>query len=267
VPDLLVIGHVAKDHIGGEVRLGGAAAFAARAASALGLSTTLVTAAPPNFALLRPLAADPAIRIVRADAAEPTTFELDYSGPMRRVRQLARAPELRPSDVPDDARHAPLAYAAPVCAEVGRRVLARLRAGVVVVGAQGWLRTTGENGDVVPTLAPEAEDPPPGLDAVVFSELDHPEAEAVAERFATRVGLVALTRGAGGATLLTGGRRIEVPAEPATEVDPTGAGDVFGLVLGLGIVRGLTPVAAARKAAQAAARVVEGPGVGRLGPG
>ena len=45
-------------------------------------------------------------------------------------------------------------------------------------------------------------------------------------------------------------------------VDPTG--DVFGVVLTLELARGATLAAAGRAAAEAAARVVEGPGLGTL---
>jgi sugar/nucleoside kinase (ribokinase family) len=55
-----------------------------------------------------------------------------------------------------------------------------------------------------------------------------------------------------------------VPAAPAQQVDPTGAGDVFALILGLASWAGRAPLDAARRAASAAARVVEGPGLGSL---
>ena len=55
-----------------------------------------------------------------------------------------------------------------------------------------------------------------------------------------------------------------MPADYAEEVDPTGAGDVFGLVLGIAMHRGVGPLDAARLAAEAAARVIEGPGMGHL---
>ncbi len=264
VAELLIAGHVARDHIGTDTRLGGAAAFSARAAAALGVPTAVVTAAPEGFDLLAPLADDPLVRLVRLDAAQPTTFDLDYSGPVRRVRLLARAPDLRAEDVPEELREVPLAYLGPICGECGRSFLAGLGAERVIVGAQGWLRRFSDEGLVVPALAPAAEDPPPGLDVVVFSELDHPAAEAVALRFAARAPLVALTRGARGATLYVDGAPHEVPAVPAHEVDPTGAGDVFGLVLGLATHVGCPPLEAAHLAAAAAARVVEGPGLGRL---
>ena len=114
-----------------------------------------------------------------------------------------------------------------------------------------------------PALSSEAADPP-RLFGVVFSELDHPDAEAIAKRFAHRARVVALTRGAGGADLLVDGASLFVPAEPAEEVDPTGAGDVFGLVLALAMHHGAPAHEAARLAAIAAARLVEGPGIGRL---
>jgi sugar/nucleoside kinase (ribokinase family) len=46
-PDLLVLGHVTCDDFGHELRLGGAAGYAARAAALLGIETGMVTVAPP----------------------------------------------------------------------------------------------------------------------------------------------------------------------------------------------------------------------------
>jgi len=57
---------------------------------------------------------------------------------------------------------------------------------------------------------------------------------------------------------------VEIPAAPAREVDPTGAGDVFGVVLTLELAHGKPLPAAGAAAAAAAARVVEGPGLGTL---
>jgi sugar/nucleoside kinase (ribokinase family) len=52
-----------------------------------------------------------------------------------------------------------------------------------------------------------------------------------ANRFFRNVEVVALTRGAKGVTLLSGSERIELLSVPIRkEVDPTGAGDVFGVI-------------------------------------
>ena len=51
--------------------------------------------------------------------------------------------------------------------------------------------------------------------------------DAAAEHARTEVALAALTRSEAGSLLLRGAERVEVPAEPATVVDTTGAGDAF----------------------------------------
>ena len=134
----------------------------------------------------------------------------------------------------------------------------------MIVGAQGWLRTTDATGLVVPALLPEAVNPPGLPLAVVFSELDHPDADNLASRFAAAADVVALTRGARGATVFCGGETVQIEPAPAVEADPTGAGDVFGLTLGLRLRAGDHPERAGMCAAETAARVVEGPGLGRL---
>jgi sugar/nucleoside kinase (ribokinase family) len=268
-PDLLILGHVTADEIGAELRLGGAGAFAAGAAVALGLRAALVTAAPPSFPLLADLRALAArgltLHVVPSEVV--TTFALDYSGPRRHLVLRRAAPPLRPSDVPEAVRGAPVVYVGPVAGECDRALVESLgTTSYVCAGIQGWLRRSSP-GVVEPALAPEANEPPANLAAAVLSEEDHPEAEAIAAALARRGKVVALTRGARGATLLAGARRIDIPAAPAREVDPTGAGDVFGLVLGLSLARGVPLEDAGRRAALAAARVVEGPGLGTLGLG
>jgi sugar/nucleoside kinase (ribokinase family) len=72
---------------------------------------------------------------------------------------------------------------------------------------------------------------------------------------------VVLTRGARGATIFTDASREHVPAAPAREVDPTGAGDVFAAAFLVAIHEGASPREAAELAAAAAACAVEAPGV------
>jgi sugar/nucleoside kinase (ribokinase family) len=265
-PELLVLGHVTRDEMGGETRLGGAASYAARAAARLGVKTALVTVAPPADPLLAPLRELPGLTVHCAPSDVITTFALEYAGPRRSLALRARARPLTGADVPPDWLAAPAAYLGPVAAECDRALVASLRARFAGAGLQGWLRRAGAGGRVEPALLPEAEDPPP-LQLAVVSEEDHPDVERVAARFAAAGAVVAITRGARGATLLTSRARIEIPAAPAREVDPTGAGDVFGVVLTLRLASGAPLAEAGAAAAQAAARVVEGPGLGRLGDG
>jgi len=274
--ELLVLGHVTRDEIGGEVRLGGAASYAALAAARLGAATTLVTVAPPDDPLLEPLRHAPGLTLHCVPSAVMSTFALSYDGDGLRTLALRRvARPLRPEDVParwrrgaaaGDARGRGVVYVGPVAGECDRVLCAALGDGLfVAAGLQGWLRRAnpGAGGAIEPALAPEAIDPP-RLNAAVLSEEDHADANAIADRFVAAGALVAITRGARGATLRGPTGEQAIAATPAIEVDPTGAGDVFGVVLALGLAAGLAPREAGNAAAQAAARVVEGPGLGTL---
>jgi 1D-myo-inositol 3-kinase len=263
-PEVLLIGHVTRDIMDGQASLGGTVAFAARAASCLGVACAVVTAAPPAFALLEPLRRDPRIELVEVPARRETTFHLSYTEAGRSLSVSHRAPELRLSDVPQHLRRMPLAFIAPLLGECGRDVVEGLGAQVVLCTIQGWLRKLAPGGEVMPALSELVARPPGNLNVVVFSELDHPDSDAIAQQLAAGGVLVALTRSTAGVSLYTP-ERLDVPAAPAVEVDPTGAGDVFGLVFGLALAAGRSPLAAAQQAVVAAARVVEGPGLGNLG--
>lgn len=264
--DLLVIGHVTCDEIGGATRLGGAASYAALAAACLGYETALVTAAPPDHPLLQPLQDDPRVTLHCVASQVMTTFALDYAGAQRRLRLRRRARPLVAADVPVEWRRAPVAYIGPVAGECDGDLVRGLQAGFVGAGLQGWLRRTGPDGAVEPipfTDVTELHLPEP-LDVAVLSVDDHPRAETLSSVLGRRGATVALTRGALGAALLTASTAIAVPAAPAHEVEPTGAGDVFGVVLTLELARGAALARAGEIAAAAAARVVEGPGLGTL---
>lgn len=263
-PQLLVLGHVTRDEVGGELRLGGAVSYAALAAVRLGVETALVTVAPPDNPLLEPLRRLPGLRLHCVPSAVMTTFALAYAGGRRSLVLRRRAAALGASDIPDSWRRAPIAYVGPVAGECDRALIAALGARFIGTGLQGWLRQAGPDGQIRPALLSEARDPPP-VQLAIASEEDHPDIEDVAARFAATGATVAITRGARGATLIASDGRIEVPAAPAHEIDPTGAGDVFGVVLTFRLAAGASLSDAAGAAAEAAARVVEGHGLGRLG--
>jgi 1D-myo-inositol 3-kinase len=279
-PQVLVLGHVTRDEFGAlshtgvgdhpekdgqDVRVGGAASFVSRAAVVFGLRTALVTAAPPASRLLRELRELDGLTMHVVASDQMTTFALDYSGPVRRLMLRAAAPPLRPEHIPDPLRRAPVTYVGPVAGECDRTLVESLgRDTFVAVGLQGWLRSADPDGRIQPHLHREVDQPPANLRLAVLSEEDHPEAEAIARRLAARGVIVALTRAANGATVFTNDGQIPIAAHPARELDPTGAGDVFGLCFAVALGRGLSLEAAGQLAARAAAQVVEGPGLGTL---
>ncbi|MFQ5994853.1 MAG: PfkB family carbohydrate kinase [Acidiferrobacterales bacterium] len=246
-----------------ETRLGGAASFAALAATVLGYRPTVITAAPPEDDLLAALKQEEAIDLRIKPCAEPTTFQLDYAADARRLRLLNRAPTLQSEDITTDVRGTPLAYVCPVMSECEVSMLRLFPGSYVIAAIQGWLRSAADDGLVVPDVLFDVQ-AFAQTNLVSFSELDHPESEALARQLAEQAEIVALTRGTIGATLFRGKDRVDLPAAPANEVDPTGAGDVFGLVLGLALRAGEPWIQAGEIATRIAAHVVEGPGLGRL---
>jgi 1D-myo-inositol 3-kinase len=265
--DLLVVGHVTRDEIAGAVRLGGAACYAARAAACLGHETALVTVAPPDDPLLEPLRRTPHLTLHCVPSEVMTTFALAYAAGQRQLWLRQRARPLAPGDVPVEWRRPRVAYVGPVAGECDLPFAQSLGAQFLGAGIQGWLRRTGEDGRVEPAALAERPDPeaPLPFDVAIVSEEDHLDAEGAARRLARRT---AITRGARGARLIAQSESVDIPAAPAREVDPTGAGDVFGVVLTLELAQGSPLAVAGRAAAAAAARVVEGPGLGTLcGPG
>jgi sugar/nucleoside kinase (ribokinase family) len=81
----------------------------------------------------------------------------------------------------------------------------------------------------------------------------------------TRPGaLLFVTLGEAGALAINGEQVTHVPGQPATELDPTGAGDTFCGATLAGLAQGQSPVAAARQAAVLAAQTVRAVGPAAL---
>ena len=238
-----MVGHVTRDEVAGGVHLGGTASYAALAAACLGYETALVTIAPPDDPLLEPLRRAPRLHLHCVPSEVMTTFALDYAGGQRRLWLRRRARPLVIDDVPVDWRRPRIAYVGAVAGELDAGFAQGLGGRFVGAAVQGWLRRFGDDGRVEPAHAEgvlEVRDPP-GLHVAIVSEEDHPDAETVVRGFVGNGGTAAITRGrARGATLLRNDARLDIPALPAREVDPTGAGDVFGVVLTLELAPGKT---------------------------
>lgn len=263
-PTLLVLGHVTRDLFGKEARLGGAASFAGQAAALLGVDTAIVTVAPPDAPELGALRGLPRLQLEVAPDSELTTFEHTQRGSRRSLALLARARPLTWDDVPPEWRAPDVVYAGPVAGECDEGLLSRFGGAYGIGCIQGWLRDPVVGRRVRPRPLPAECRLPALLSAVCFSASDHPGGAAIARELARQGAHVAVTRGRRGARVTWPGHEHREPAAPAREVDATGAGDVYALVFGLSLYAGHAPPQAARRAALAAARVVEGPGLGTL---
>jgi len=252
---ILVIGHVTRDLIGGEERLGGGAAYVARALSARGMDAALVTRAPDD-PLLRPLLTDPRIRLHLLPSESFTTFRHHHTQGERRLGLETCAADITVADIPSAWRDLPFVFLVPVMGECKTELLTALPQSELIVGAQGWLRSVDANGRVRPCAPPEAL-LATRLLAVTLSEDDHPEAEALARRMAQHCRVAALTRGDKAVTSFEKNGENDIPVEPVKQVhDTNGAGDVFTALLGLQIMGGHTVRTAVTVAAQGATHYV-----------
>lgn len=264
-PEFVAVGHVARDRMPSGYRLGGTAAYAACTAARLGLRAALVTRAAP-FAPLDALATE--VAVYNAGSPRSTTFENVYEGGQRRQYLHARAQPLAAADVPASLRQAPIVLFGPVAQEMQPDLLdCASGATVRAVVPQGWLRTWDDDGLVRPVAWREADSIRGRCDVLVLSVDDLqgvPQLLAAWQRLAP---FVVITRGREGAEGYADARLIHrARAYRASEVDPTGAGDVFAAAFAIGLHQRGDPVWAADFACAAAAFAIESPGLAGIAP-
>ncbi len=270
-PALLIVGAVTRDVVVGQgvlpmsERAGGAASYAARAATALGVRAAILTIAAPDADLDALAGHD--VTVVRADVT--LTFEHTHGAAGARAMRVLERPRraLTWADLPTQWRAADAFLLAPLLPDdIDVASFARVDAPLRGLLAQGLQRRVGEGGAVHALDAPSpallaALTPAVAAQTTVFLSAEETAAWSAAGRdaLAARCARVVLTQGAAGALVRAGGVTHTVPPAPAIAVDATGAGDVFATALILGLSAG--DVAAERAASMLAAAAVE-----RYGP-
>ncbi len=259
--DYLVVGHVTQDRLpDGSLTPGGTASYAARTARALGLRTAVLTSADDSLDLSVIL---PDVEIHRVPAASNTIFENRYTLDGRVQFLHAHAAPLTPNTLRRFIlrRRVGILHLGPVAQECDPALADHIPADFLGLTPQGWMRRWDGSGRVTPGPWEEAEQWLPRADAVVLSEEDIGGDEVLATHWAAQTRILAVTRGARGCSVYADGRVWHLPAFPAREVDPTGAGDVFAAVFFTCLWRGDNPVQAARRANCVAAISVTRPGL------
>lgn len=253
------MGHLTEDRTPDGPRLGGAAAFAGLLAHRFGVPAAILTAVDAAFPYLDALAGIPVFRIRSRDR---TRFQNRYRPDGSREQTLLS----RAATIPEPEIHRAVAELPPGSAVLyvpvadelgGGGALPRPRGPGAHAGAvpQGLIRRWDAAGRVSTYWSARALGRLAGLDFLSLSETELPEGMDLP------VPLVAVTRGRHGAVLRRPGLpAVEIPASPGTEVDPTGAGDVFAAALFLELWNEAPAEDAARLAAAAAAVSIESPG-------
>jgi sugar/nucleoside kinase (ribokinase family) len=256
--DFVAVGHLTVDELASGLRPGGSALYAGLFAHRQGLRVGILTSTGPDFPFdVLP----PEIEVVSVPTAASTRFALHYGAGGRRLTLRARAARLEPAHLPPHFAEANIAYLCPVADEVAPELVHVFPEAAIGVGAQGWCRIWDAEGTVQMRPWP---DPAPVLaraQALFFSSEDIAGWESRALDLYQEVPLGALTFAARGAILFVNGQRYPVPAAPAVEVEPTGAGDVFAAAFLCRHNATGDPWTAAAYAAVAGALTVEASGI------
>jgi 1D-myo-inositol 3-kinase len=255
--DFVAVGHVTLDQTPSGTRPGGGAYYAALTAHRLGLRAGILTSCGPDFPRE---ALPPELPMVAVPADATTRFAFGSGAGGRTLTLLARAGDLSPRHCPAEWRAAPLAMLCPVAAEVAPAFATTFADAALGVLPQGWLRRAAAGGRVEPHPWAAPAEVLPHTQVLVVSQEDLGPYQAAALDWLQRVPVGAVTRGREGAWLFVNGERYGVAADRASEVDPTGAGDVFGAALLVEYQRDGNAWEAAAAATCAAAAAVEAPG-------
>ncbi len=223
----LSVGHFCYDVAPDGYILGGSAAYATLTARNLGHGARAVTAVGANFDRGNPLLEG--IETAYHESLDTTIFDNRYDEKGNRQQFiLGVAEQLKGKDVPTEWRTSNIAYLCPIADEVSADVV-HCFSKETLIGAtpQGWLRQWDVKGRVTAKRWETAREILPYIDVLILSDEDLRNYPDELEKYIGLAPIVVLTRGARGATLFQNGAAFGSEAYAVTEVDPTGAGDVF----------------------------------------
>ena len=248
----LIIGHLTRDLTPAGPRLGGTAAYAGLTAHALGLRVGIVT----SWGAEIPLGNLKHIPIISYPTDHSTTFENIYTenGRIQIVHSIA--PRLDFHMIPEPWRQAPIVHLGPVAQEVEPGLVRHFPTSLVGITPQGWMRAWDSSGQVHASEWPEASFALQSAGAAVCSIEDVLNDESRIEEMASASRIFVVTEGAAGARVYWNGdvRRFRPPVE--TEIDATGAGDIFASAFFIRLYLTRDPWESARFANQIAAASV-----------
>lgn len=239
--DYLVIGHAAHDLTSSGARLGGTVAFSALTARALGLRVGVVTSIGSETSL----AALEGIPTITIPSEHSTTFENIYTAEGRKQILHHRATPIDFAHVPEVWRHAGIIHLGPIANEVSPILPKGFSPDLLGLTAQGWMRGWDESGRVHPVRW-EDESALEAAGAVVISLEDVGGDMEQVERIAQHTRILAVTEGAAGCVLYWHGDRRRLRAPQFTEIDATGAGDIFAAAFFIRLYTTRDPWEAAR---------------------
>ena len=223
--DYLVIGHITRDITPTGNLVGGTVSYSGRVAYALGCQTAVLTSCEPDYEGLQELT-DLAVEVIPAE--HTSTFENIYGENGRTQMLYTVAEQIRVEHLPKAWQQPTVVHLGPLTNEVDPTFMHHFSNSNNIIGLtpQGWLRRWTENGRVYAREWPEAEQFLPLADVVIVSEEDLLNEEML-PRYRKLCKLLIMTENVRGCTVFAGNEVRQIPAPQVTQVEPTGAGDIF----------------------------------------
>ncbi len=221
--DYLIIGHITQDVTPDGLVLGGTASYAAKTAHACGKRVGIVT----SFAPGTPTPQLDGIPIINVPSEYTSTFK-NIPTPTGRIQYLQHlASPINYSHVPTTWQNAPIVHLAPLAQEVDPKIARQFPNSMIGVTPQGWMRAWDQSGRIHFTDWLESAYVLEKSHAVVLSIEDVQRDESRIEEMLTSIRIMAVTEGAAGARIYWNGDVRNFTPPSVTEIDSTGAGDIF----------------------------------------
>ncbi len=231
---------------------GGTVTYSGHIAEALGYHTAVLTSSASNYDGLTALAG---LEVINIPSATTTTFENVYTA-VGRVQTLHEvAAKIEVAHLPDDWRSPQIVHLAPLADEVDVAFIHQFPESLIGITPQGWLRGWDADGRVRPKEWPAAQEVLPLADVVILSMEDLASIEMFWQYWEWS-NLLVLTGGPKGCLVIKEDTAVHIPAPAVSEIDATGAGDIFATAYLLRYQQTGDALAAARFANMIAAQSV-----------
>ena len=129
--------------------------------------------------------------------------------------------------IPESWRNTPIVHLGPIAHEISPSLSGHFPNSLVGVTPQGWLRNWDNNGRVHPSPWENASEILKDVEAAIISLEDVAEDEDIIEELAAQCPVFVVTEGLYGARVYWHGDVRRFTAPSVSEVNATGAGDIF----------------------------------------
>jgi sugar/nucleoside kinase (ribokinase family) len=272
--DFLTVGNVTHDITPEGFRLGGTVSFAAVTARRRGWRPGVLTRASLDGLVPADRGSDGLVRTTGLPGtplagipvfvqASPvaTTFTNIYTPEGRTQYITAVAAPVTPDGLPREWAGVPAVMLGSIARELPPHWAAEFPNALVGIAPQGLMRRWDAAGLVTHGRWEDGGVFIRRCDAIFMSREDVSGDDAYISELASQSRLLVVTDGYHGATVYQNGVATAIPPRPAREVDPTGAGDVFGTAFLLRYAETRDPFVAARFANIVASMSVEAVGM------